>query len=90
MFLAVIMICGMLAGCQSKSEPAPQETNGAAADDTKKEDAGEAAKPEESKAPEEGKDLPKIACLLNGNLGRSEEHTSELQSHTESRMPSSA
>ena len=68
MLLVVVMICGMLAGCQSKSEPAPQETN-KAAEDTKKEDAGETAKPEESKAPEAGKDLPKVACLLNGNLG---------------------
>lgn len=68
MLLVVVMICGMLAGCQSKSEPAPQETN-SAADDTKKEDAKETAKPEESKAPEADKDLPKVACLLNGNLG---------------------
>ena len=60
MLLVVVMICGMLAGCQSKSEPAPQETN-SAADDTKKEDAKETAKPEESKAPEADKDLPKVA-----------------------------
>lgn len=61
--LSVVLTASMLVGCGNKTEPATEGTNEEAVQEESQE-TGEAAADNAQAA-----DLPKIACLLNGNLG---------------------
>ena len=62
LMLSVCMMAGALSGCGKKEDPQT-------APDSQTEEQGEESAAEEAADKEANTELPKVACLLNGNLG---------------------